>query len=136
MPKLYFIPTSRDDDVLPPVRLLRASTAEPTHEEIMKELVPVSGIWEHISVLADGRRLHLFGDDNARAFNLPVNLRASVLYANASLDNRGGQPYGLAHILESTEASDRFLRYQDYRKMRQFQLFVFGDALLWTGEMS
>ena len=132
MPKLYYIPAGSETDVLPSLRLLRASTAEPTHEEIMKELEPPSGIWEHISVLADGRRLHLFGDDNARAFELPVNLRASVLYANATL----GQPYSLAHILESTEASNRFLRYQDYRKMRRLQLFVFGAALLWTGELS
>lgn len=141
MPQLYFIPAAGDIRggksllPLPPVNLLRDTDDEPTHEEIMAELSPPSGIWEHVSILADGNRMHLFCDDNGLAFKLPPNLRASLLYANATLKMSEREPYSLDHILTSSEAS-RFCRFADYQLMSQRDLFVVGDCLLWTGEMT
>jgi hypothetical protein len=142
MPKLYFIPAAPNRakislaEALPPVRLLRESSVEPTHEEILEELMPVSRIWEHVSVLADGERLHLFCDDNGLAYSLPPNLRASLLYANATLKMSGRTPYSLEHILESAPDTAKFVRYSDYTLMIERSLFILGDCLLWTGDLS
>ena len=142
MSKLYFIPAAPNKprlslaEALPPVRLLRETPDEPSSEELMQEIKPISGIWEHVSVLVDGQRMHLFCDDNGHAFQLPPNLRASLLYINATLKFKGREPYSLAHILESTPDTAKFIRHSDYALMANESLFVVGDCVLWTGDLS
>jgi hypothetical protein len=130
MPKLYRLPHSAPTDPAPSPILIRDSTVEPTHEEIMEHLSPPSGIWEHVSVLLDDRRMHLFCDDSGHAFNLPINLRASLCYLSATIR----EPYTLSHILK--EEKDKFITFDDYTIMRRRSLLIVGDALLWTGEMT
>lgn len=107
--------------------------SEPDHEDIMKILQPRSGIWEHVSILLDGQRAHLFVDDNGRAFNLEPNVRASIMYANNSLKKIGRQPYSLEHLLSEEK---KLASWDDIQFILDNSLIIVGPALLWTGELS
>lgn len=111
------------------VTLLRDNEDELTHKEILKWLEPPSGIWEHVNCRIDEKLVHLFCDDNGRAFDLPVNVRASVAYANHHLI----KPFSLETIVGLEK--DFRIWHTDAEIMLRRSLLVVGDCLLWTGEM-
>lgn len=107
--------------------------SEPDHEDIMRILRPKSGIWEHVSILLDGKHAHLFVDDNGRAMQLEPNVRASIMYANNSLKKIGRQPYSLEHLLSEEK---KLASEEDVWFILDNSLIIVGPALLWTGDLS
>jgi hypothetical protein len=128
MPQLYRL--AANPAPLGSVELIRESGEELTHEEILRELSPPSGIWEHVNCRIDDKLVHLFCDDNGRAFELPVNVRGSVAYANNHLI----KPFTLDQLL--APSSEFKIWHTDAQIMLRQGLIVVGDCLLWTGDLT
>jgi hypothetical protein len=76
---------------------MRALEQLPNSRDLEREFF--GGQWsEHVVCLWGGKRAHAFVDETGALKQLPVNLRASALYQNATRVRQGFQPYDdLAH---------------------------------------
>lgn len=82
---------------------------------------------EHVSVLFDGKPAHLFVDEDGSTKELPVNERASAIYANV-LRSR----YGLPTYDDMTKTPPSHVK-----TMLEFgrPIVILGRAVLWTGNL-
>lgn len=96
-PKVKWIPANSEEGIL-------TVTGDAATEPPLKEMQEyVDGYIEHVNVLYEGRRQHMFVNEmGAISTNergpLPVNERATEIYQNASVTLRGASPANLPKI--------------------------------------
>lgn len=78
--------------------------------------------WEHVTILYNGRRCHMFVDENGRFKNLSINPKATLLYQNIINERHKKPVYNDVMIWEPPYHLDQ-------------NLLIVGNALFWTGEL-